>query len=229
MTLSLSDEDFGKMAAGKTQAQRLFMSGKLKIKGDVMKVCCFPLAFFSCLIRGRLERRREEAYIPVQGEEHGLITISECWGSGFLVLFVEEEQADLSMRQSRLRRWSPFLRRLRQRLSCERTGWKDVDPIGFRYSVELSDVSWKAGGNHVLSVEQEEKSPNLLSTFHFYSSTCRYPVDTCSLVKAIMIFLELFWGSMTQFAGSSRLYYEHSVLRWFNTYLAANSDLCMRW
>lgn len=41
VTLSLSDEDFGKMASGKTQAQRLFMSGKLKIKGDVMKVGCY--------------------------------------------------------------------------------------------------------------------------------------------------------------------------------------------
>jgi len=37
VTLSLSDEDFGKLVAGKTQAQRLFMSGKLKVKGDVMK------------------------------------------------------------------------------------------------------------------------------------------------------------------------------------------------
>ncbi|KAI4208255.1 MAG: hypothetical protein LQ346_000135 [Caloplaca aetnensis] len=37
VTLSLSDEEFGKMVAGKTQAQRLFMSGKLKVKGDVMK------------------------------------------------------------------------------------------------------------------------------------------------------------------------------------------------
>lgn len=37
MTLSLSDEDFGKLVAGKANAQRLFMSGKLKIKGDVMK------------------------------------------------------------------------------------------------------------------------------------------------------------------------------------------------
>ncbi|KAI4104670.1 MAG: hypothetical protein LQ339_003748 [Xanthoria mediterranea] len=37
VTLSLSEEDFGKMVAGKTQAQRLFMAGKLKIKGDVMK------------------------------------------------------------------------------------------------------------------------------------------------------------------------------------------------
>ncbi|KAL9125719.1 MAG: hypothetical protein Q9217_005121 [Psora testacea] len=32
-----NDEDFGKLVNGKTQAQRLFMSGKLKVKGDVMK------------------------------------------------------------------------------------------------------------------------------------------------------------------------------------------------
>ena len=38
VTLSLSEEDFGKLVAGKTQAQRLFMAGKLKVKGDVMKV-----------------------------------------------------------------------------------------------------------------------------------------------------------------------------------------------
>ncbi|KAI4861737.1 sterol-binding-like protein [Hypoxylon rubiginosum] len=37
VTLSLSDEDFGKLVTGKANAQRLFMSGKLKIKGDVMK------------------------------------------------------------------------------------------------------------------------------------------------------------------------------------------------
>ncbi|OBT49693.1 hypothetical protein VE04_09902 [Pseudogymnoascus sp. 24MN13] len=29
--------DFGKLVAGKANAQRLFMSGKLKVKGDVMK------------------------------------------------------------------------------------------------------------------------------------------------------------------------------------------------
>jgi putative sterol carrier protein len=33
VTLSLSDEDFGKLAVGKANAQKLFMSGKLKIKG----------------------------------------------------------------------------------------------------------------------------------------------------------------------------------------------------
>ena len=42
MSLSLSDEDFGKLVAGKTQAQRLFMAGKLKIKGNVMKVLSDP-------------------------------------------------------------------------------------------------------------------------------------------------------------------------------------------
>ncbi|POR31434.1 Fatty acid-binding protein [Tolypocladium paradoxum] len=37
VTLSLSDEDFGNLVLGKANAQRLFMSGKLKIKGDIMK------------------------------------------------------------------------------------------------------------------------------------------------------------------------------------------------
>jgi len=35
--LSLSDENFGKMVTGKTKAQALFMGGKLKIRGNVMK------------------------------------------------------------------------------------------------------------------------------------------------------------------------------------------------
>ena len=37
VTLSLADEDFGKLVAGKTKAQNMFMSGKLKVKGNVMK------------------------------------------------------------------------------------------------------------------------------------------------------------------------------------------------
>ncbi|KAK5047774.1 hypothetical protein LTR84_006439 [Exophiala bonariae] len=37
VTLSLSDENFGKLVTGKTKAQSLFMSGKLKVKGNVMK------------------------------------------------------------------------------------------------------------------------------------------------------------------------------------------------
>lgn len=37
VTLQLSDADFGNLVQGKANAQRLFMSGKLKIKGDIMK------------------------------------------------------------------------------------------------------------------------------------------------------------------------------------------------
>ncbi|KAI9874984.1 MAG: sterol carrier protein 2, partial [Pleopsidium flavum] len=37
VTLSLSDDDFSKLISGKANAQRLFMAGKLKVKGDVMK------------------------------------------------------------------------------------------------------------------------------------------------------------------------------------------------
>merc|ERR1711964_874267 len=37
VTLSLSEEEFGKLVSGKANAQRLFMSGKLKVKVDVMK------------------------------------------------------------------------------------------------------------------------------------------------------------------------------------------------
>jgi putative sterol carrier protein len=37
VTLSLSDDDFGKLVSGKANAQRLFMGGKLKVKGDAMK------------------------------------------------------------------------------------------------------------------------------------------------------------------------------------------------
>jgi putative sterol carrier protein len=37
VTLILDDADFAKLMAGKANAQNLFMKGKLKIKGDVMK------------------------------------------------------------------------------------------------------------------------------------------------------------------------------------------------
>lgn len=37
VTLTLSDADFGNLVIGKANAQKLFMSGKLKIKGDIMK------------------------------------------------------------------------------------------------------------------------------------------------------------------------------------------------
>lgn len=38
VTLVLNDSEFAKLVAGKANAQKLFMSGKLKVKGDVMKV-----------------------------------------------------------------------------------------------------------------------------------------------------------------------------------------------
>lgn len=37
VTLILSDADFQNLVAGKANAQRLFMGGKLKIKGNAMK------------------------------------------------------------------------------------------------------------------------------------------------------------------------------------------------
>ncbi len=37
VTLLLSDADFGNLVSGKGSAQRLFMGGKLKIQGDMMK------------------------------------------------------------------------------------------------------------------------------------------------------------------------------------------------
>ncbi|KAL6708899.1 hypothetical protein ACN47E_002306 [Coniothyrium glycines] len=37
VTLSLSDAEFANLVAGKANAQKLFMAGKLKVKGDVMK------------------------------------------------------------------------------------------------------------------------------------------------------------------------------------------------
>lgn len=37
VVLSLSEEDFSSLVSGTGNAQRLFMSGKLKVKGNVMK------------------------------------------------------------------------------------------------------------------------------------------------------------------------------------------------
>lgn len=37
VTLILSDQDFQNLVSGKASAQKLFMSGRLKVKGDVMK------------------------------------------------------------------------------------------------------------------------------------------------------------------------------------------------
>jgi len=37
VTLTVDDEDFGKLVRGTAKAQTLFMNGKLKIRGDLMK------------------------------------------------------------------------------------------------------------------------------------------------------------------------------------------------
>jgi putative sterol carrier protein len=37
VNLILSDDQFSKLISGKANAQKLYMSGKLKVKGDVMK------------------------------------------------------------------------------------------------------------------------------------------------------------------------------------------------
>ena len=37
MTLQLTDKDFAQLITGKANAQKLFMSGKMKIKGNMMK------------------------------------------------------------------------------------------------------------------------------------------------------------------------------------------------
>ena len=68
VTLSLSDDDFGKMVAGSTQAQRLFMSGKLKVKGDVMKVrpdVRYTGTRMSTSIVWRVGRRRDHRYVDL--------------------------------------------------------------------------------------------------------------------------------------------------------------------
>lgn len=37
ITLNMSESDFGALVDGKANAQRLFMGGKLKVKGNIMK------------------------------------------------------------------------------------------------------------------------------------------------------------------------------------------------
>lgn len=37
MELVVADEDFAKLVEGKANAQKLFMGGKLKIRGDMMR------------------------------------------------------------------------------------------------------------------------------------------------------------------------------------------------
>lgn len=52
ITLIVSDKDFANLVEGKANAQKLFMSGKLKVKGNVMKAAS---------IEGVLKQARTEA------------------------------------------------------------------------------------------------------------------------------------------------------------------------
>lgn len=50
----MSDDDFGALVAGKANAQRLFMSGKLRISGDVMKTTKLQAVLQKATIRAKL-------------------------------------------------------------------------------------------------------------------------------------------------------------------------------
>lgn len=66
--LSLSDEDFAKLISGKANAQRLFMSGKLKLKGDMMFVLYLSnLMVFEDVLTGLQESSQDGANFE-QGE-----------------------------------------------------------------------------------------------------------------------------------------------------------------
>jgi SCP-2 sterol transfer family len=64
VTLSLSDEDFGKLATGKANAQKLFMSGKLKIKGKMLCIhASSPSKELTFALRQCYEGHGSRAYI----------------------------------------------------------------------------------------------------------------------------------------------------------------------
>jgi len=46
-TLLLKDEDFAKLLSGEVPAQRLFMSGGMKVRGDIMKATKAEVSIYS--------------------------------------------------------------------------------------------------------------------------------------------------------------------------------------
>lgn len=87
VTLSLSDEDFGKLVNGKTQAQRLFMSGKLKIKGDVMKVGCRMKWLPKILLLTRRLTGYKDGACFEKGPDEGKVVDSGKWTASDMASF----------------------------------------------------------------------------------------------------------------------------------------------
>lgn len=54
ITLSLSDDNFAALASGKANAQKLFMSGKLKVKGNVMKAASIETVLNAAKAKAKL-------------------------------------------------------------------------------------------------------------------------------------------------------------------------------
>ncbi|KAK2739215.1 hypothetical protein FQN57_006658 [Myotisia sp. PD_48] len=54
VTLVLSEKDFGSLVSGSSSAQRLFMSGKLKIRGNIMKATKIEAIFSKIQTKAKL-------------------------------------------------------------------------------------------------------------------------------------------------------------------------------
>ncbi|KAK7203560.1 SCP2 sterol-binding domain-containing protein [Myxozyma melibiosi] len=54
IVLSLSEDNFAKLIDGKANAQKLFMSGKLKVKGDIMKATKIETVLKSAQAKAKL-------------------------------------------------------------------------------------------------------------------------------------------------------------------------------
>lgn len=75
VTLLLSDENFAKLIAGKTKAQQLFMSGKLKVKGNVMKGETLRTSLRGACLHGWLTRFKTQRrpWSPFSAKPAGLL------------------------------------------------------------------------------------------------------------------------------------------------------------
>lgn len=63
----MKDEDFGNLVLGKAQAQRLFMTGGLKIRGDLMKATKAEVSRTQALLFVFLPKRRGFTFYSMKG------------------------------------------------------------------------------------------------------------------------------------------------------------------